>query len=110
MNIKEEKALKEFIANINYEKCPEYLREGLFRYLNYGIRPGSFLEAILKNDAETAILHASKDSLLSIKDLILFLHNEVPSMVYGSPEKYEAWRKTLRETQISKDSGGNNEI
>lgn len=73
---------------------PEHMREGLLRYVEQGIAPGSFLEAVLCNNLKEAVSSADHINIKCLPDWITFLHNYVPASCWGSIENYEAWVKT----------------
>jgi hypothetical protein len=72
---------------------PEGLRAGMRRYIEHGILPGGFLQAVLRNDLKEATLRADDTNLLAMRDIVLFMHAEAPSGCWGSREKVEAWAK-----------------
>jgi hypothetical protein len=71
---------------------PEHLQAGLERYLKHGIRPGGFLQAVLKNDLVDAKQRAA-DALtfLAAYDILTFLACEASGHVWGSPQNVERW-------------------
>lgn len=78
---------------------PAGLREGLLLYLRVGIRPGSFLCAVLQNDLVDACRRADPVSAWGLQAIVSFLDNFAPAPSYGSPAAFEAWieaGRTLR--------------
>lgn len=76
---------------------PDGLHGGLIRYLVDGIRPGSFLSAVLENDLQEAVVRANPpEHFAALPALILFLFNEAPSHSWGSPEKVALWTARAR--------------
>jgi hypothetical protein len=70
---------------------PRYMREGLLRYLDQGVPVGTFLEAVLSNDLERAVLHADENNLPVLRGYIRFLRNNAPPLSYGSKAAYDQW-------------------
>lgn len=70
---------------------PDHTRAGVIRYIEQGIRPGSFLEGVFANDLIKTATHAMPDSLVSLRDYAIFIYNYAPDECYGSREKLEAW-------------------
>lgn len=71
---------------------PETLHGGLVRYLVDGIRPGSFLSAVLENDLLEAVLRAEPVvNLVALPALMRFLVNEAPSASWGNPDRVTLW-------------------
>jgi hypothetical protein len=61
------------------------------RYVNQGILPGSFLEAVLCNDLKQACACADTDNRRQLFEIVQYLYWEVPSLCWGSPERVAAW-------------------
>ena len=74
---------------------PILTAEGLDRYVQERIHPGSFLEAVLCNDLREACGHADEDNAVALWAIVGYLHNEVPGLCWGSPEKFSAWLSVL---------------
>tara|TARA_R110000751_G_scaffold24314_3_gene67130 strand:- start:458 stop:772 length:315 start_codon:yes stop_codon:yes gene_type:complete len=75
----------------NWHLLPEHLRDGLARYLDRGLNPGSFLTAVLQNNLEMAIGHADEDSLAALPEIVRFFYNELPGNCWGSPREMTQW-------------------
>lgn len=70
---------------------PEHLKAGLEMYVKDGIEPGSFLQAVLKNDLIMAVGLAdqiNRPRLASIVNAI-FNSEDVPDYCWGSQEIYK---------------------
>lgn len=81
------------IKEINYSLIPEHMRRGVSLYLEKGIRPGSFLTAVLENNLVESIAQADSINQTWIKNWANFLYNEMPIVSWGSKEKVNAWIK-----------------
>lgn len=80
-------------------QIPDSLHGGLVRYLVDGIRPGSFLCAVLENDLLEAVTRANPpENFEALPALVRFLFNEAPATSYGSAEKVAIWCATRRQT------------
>jgi hypothetical protein len=75
----------------NYDRIPPDTLDGLARYVNHAIEPGSFLTAVLENDLREACARADLDNMRSLVALVCFCYNNIPSAAWGSPERVEAW-------------------
>lgn len=84
---------------------PKRLVDGVTRYVEYGILPGSFLRAVLSNDLMGAVRRADPESLASLPALCCWIYNAVPRHVYGSIEAMERTFATHmldeRQTELS---------
>lgn len=81
------------MSTINYELLPEHMREGMRRYIEHGILPGSFLRAVLTNDLMEACGQADDINLARLADYARFLYNYAPRGAYGSKENVAEWIK-----------------
>ena len=71
---------------------PEHLREGLVRYLVSRIRPGSFLCAVIADDAAEVLHRAASDlTVADLAALASFLLQVAPVECWGSYEALERW-------------------
>lgn len=70
---------------------PERMRGGLARYLILGIRPGSFLCAVLMNDFVMACCHADDENLGLLRAYSKFLTLDAPVKSFGSCAAFNAW-------------------
>lgn len=69
---------------------PVYMHEGIHNYLIRGIRPGSFLEAVFKNDFVGAVARADSENKLRLRQYVEMLHH-LPFECWGNTERYTAW-------------------
>lgn len=53
--------------------------------------PGSFVKAVLENDLNKAVIGADPTVLPHLKDIVLYMVNEVPALCWGSKEKMSSW-------------------
>jgi hypothetical protein len=81
--------------NIDYTKCPaKYMIHGLQLYIEQGIQPGSFLQAVLANDLTKAATRADSANSELLREWALFLLNELPENCWGSWETVRNWKGT----------------
>lgn len=76
---------------IDSSSLPEHCRHGMKLYIERGILPGSFLQAVLANDLMGAFGRADDINRSRIQDYVTFLYNEVPAMCWGSREAIRRW-------------------
>jgi len=81
---------------INYDKIPEHCRRGMKRYIEEGVIPGDFLQAIICNDLVESFGRADDINTAHMRDYCDFLYNEVPTPAWGSDAKMIAWAKAKR--------------
>ena len=69
-------------------------------WLEFGIYPGSFLGAILRNDLLGALGHANDSvTLESLHQLTRWCYWQLPGPAWGSKDKVEAWAKARKSEQ-----------
>ena len=64
--------------------------DALERYVEHGIPPGDFLQAVLSNDLVDAVQRADANNQRALLALVQYVYNEVPSDCYGNREVIEA--------------------
>jgi hypothetical protein len=84
---------REYTKNADWSKIPDHGRANLQRYIEHGVPPGSFLEAVICNDLKEACMRADDINQRRIFDYVQFLYQYAPSVAWGSIEKYGGWLK-----------------
>lgn len=81
---------------------PNYMRDAVERYIEYGIEGGSFLNAVMSNDFKGAIGRADSTNLLYLKQWAEYVYWYAPSECQGSEAKVRAWiaRGGLRGSEV----------
>ena len=77
----------------DYSQLPEHMQDAAQRYIENGIRPGSFLTAVLENNLFRTVNFADETNRQSIGHWVLWLTWEIPAPAWGSKEKVDAWIK-----------------
>lgn len=67
------------------------LGTGMQNWIDHGIKPGSFLCAVLQNDWFMATRHADRDNLYRFREISDWLLEHAPADCWGSQEKFNAW-------------------
>lgn len=82
----------------NYDKMnesntfvPDHLRDGIFRYIEQGIPPGSFLQAVICNDLLASVALADLENTYFLTKIVAWFYNYAPAQCWGSPQKVNAW-------------------
>jgi hypothetical protein len=78
---------------------PEHIRGGLIRFVDHGILPGGFLQAVLSNDLPEACARADDENRPRLFAIVRWLWNEAPATCWGSPEAMRAWNAKHEEAQ-----------
>lgn len=81
------------MTKLNFDgyNVPMHTQATLDRYINHGLRPGSFLEAVLSNDLFRAVGAADLANTLALTEIVKWLYNRAPIGCHGSEEKVHYW-------------------
>lgn len=71
----------------------ETTRESIELYVDSGIRPGSFLQAVICNDLLKAVSTADKENLIDLKEITMYVAFQCPAACSGSKKKMDDWIK-----------------
>lgn len=83
----------ESISEDQWHLVPHHMRDGLILYVENGILPGSFMEAILENDLKGACARADIINRYRIFDIVSFCYGNLPSASWGHPQIVQNWVK-----------------
>lgn len=75
----------------NLEELPFHMRGAMQRYIENGIPPGSFLEAVLCNDLMGALGKADSENINTLRNYGVYLYSFAPSNCFGSRQIYRDW-------------------
>lgn len=83
--------------NVDYSKVPvPYMADSLQRWIENGMRPGSFLTAVLANDFTCAVLRADSTNAANLREWALFLVDELSDDVWGSWYIVDQWEAKFK--------------
>lgn len=74
-----------------YDNVPDRTIEGLRKYVEEGIPPGHFMEAVLENNLRKALANADSHNLAAIKEIGLLVWNKCPMACWGTRRDVEHW-------------------
>ena len=83
---------------------PEHTQGALTRWVNEGTYPGGFLESVLSNALFGAIGQADRENTAALRDIVMFVYNEVPASAWGSKEKVHRHAEKFLYEQLDKVS------
>jgi len=70
---------------------PYHMRDGVVKYVLFGIKPGNFLSAVISNDLFGAMRRADDINLHNLNKYGVFFTNYAPSNSYGDPASLTEW-------------------
>ena len=83
-------------------RCPVgYMQAGVDRYVNDGMLSSRFLRAIFSNDLAGAFSAADDQNIASMHEWVLFMLNDMPAYLQGSPEKVAAWIEIKHQERVA---------
>ena len=80
---------------------PPHLQGALEWYLQEGILPGGFLQAVLENKLMESFERADDISRAALPDIVHYLYNYVPLAAWGSPERVAEWTASIRSAKLN---------
>ena len=84
---------QEIKSMINYESIPEHIQGGVQQYIEQGIIPGQFLQAVIRNDLIDSFARADDVNRDKLFDIVRFFYNEAPAECWRSEKKMIAWHQ-----------------
>lgn len=90
---------------LNYNLLPEHIRSGVKSYIEDGIPPGDFLQAVISNNLSESFARADRINIARMFDIVSFFYNEAPSTCWGTNERMLNWIKHHREKREEADNG-----
>lgn len=76
---------------------PEHMVMGVRLYLQYGVPPGGFLNALLTNNLVSSFAHADDVNLRCMKQWATWLYAHCPMNARGSQKIVDNWIKSHAE-------------
>ena len=73
------------------------IKASIDRYATKRIPTGDFLKAVLENNLREALGRADDDNLRDIHEIVMYCHNKIPGLCWGSPEKVKKWLRNEEE-------------
>jgi hypothetical protein len=76
---------------VDWGQIPERMRGGIVRYVENGIKPGSFLYAVICNDLMLAVGKADYENIRLLPAYARLLYQYFPPGSHGSAERAKLW-------------------
>ena len=81
------------MKTINYDLLPEHIRGGMKRYIEQGVLPGDFLQAVIQDKLVNSFGCADDVNRVNMFSIAKFAYNEMPMLSRGSEEAMFRWHK-----------------
>jgi len=76
---------------------PELTLDQINNFVENGIPPGDFVNALLCNDLKKSFMYADDMNQVAMFKIVKYLYNKIPMGCWGSQEKVNAWIATKRQ-------------
>lgn len=76
-----------------YRGLPEHIQGGVQRYIENGITPGDFLQAVICNNLKESFMYADDINVVYMHEIVNWFYNYAPGVCWGSWERMEKWCK-----------------
>jgi hypothetical protein len=76
---------------IDYDRLPAHIRDGVRDYIERGHLPGDFLRAVIANNLSQSFGYADEINRARLFEILSFFHNEAPGQCWGTPALMAAW-------------------
>lgn len=73
------------------EYVPEHIRDAIRLYIDRGIPPGSFVEAVICNNLKDTFGKADIENRHHIRTIVAWFYWNAPAGCWGSVERYKDW-------------------
>lgn len=81
---------------------PENIKQSLDKYAKDKRPTGGFLRSVLENNLSDAVCKADMFNLSILKNIVLYVNNDMPSPCWGSPKKVKEWLASRTESESGK--------
>lgn len=81
------------IYQAGFRLLPEHMHDGVTRYMERGIEPGSFLFSMLRGETARAMQAADPANKACKEEWLTFLTDCLPIKAHGSPHLVASWMK-----------------
>ena len=76
---------------IDYSSLPAHMQPEVRSYIERGVPPCYFLEAVFQNNLVEAFGRADTDNTFAMRDYAAFLYGQAPRECWGSKAAVNAW-------------------
>ena len=76
---------------VSYAGLPEHMQDGARLYVEQGLRPGSFMRAVLENNLVAAASNGDSINQNALFQWATWLYSEAPGSCWGNPKAVQDW-------------------
>ena len=89
--------------DVDYTLLPSHIRQGMELWIEYGVPPGDFLQAVIRNDLVDSFARADEKNILEMFHIAGFMYNEAPGPCWRTAEAIEQWPEYVRELRKERE-------
>jgi hypothetical protein len=83
---------------------PSHMHEGIVRYVEQGIVPGDFLQAVINNDLKRACMFADDHNKDRLHCFVMWFYNQAPSGCWGHENAVRDWCRPIPERLMNDEA------
>jgi hypothetical protein len=87
-------------------RLPRHMHRGLINWLAFGVMPGGFLQAVLRNDLVQAFARADAENTAAMREWAAFLYDDMPRGAWGSEKTIAEWQRIGGLSRHNETKGG----
>lgn len=100
----EVESIQDMIISGSKYRMKQSTYEGIRRYVDDRIKPGSFITAVLSNNLRDSFGKGDQENRDTLFEIVRYLYWEVPGDCWGSHERVSEWLGEVEVTVSCKDS------
>ena len=81
-------------------------KKSLDRYVEHGIPPGGFLNAVLENNLTESFARADQFAIENLRHIVAYIYWEIPGDCHGSPKIVSEWIRAKRAPALPASGNG----
>lgn len=82
---------------------PRIIQDNIDNFVAYGNHPGAFCEAVMCDKLYESLLRADLECQLALRDIVVYVRQNVPAEARGSTEAMSDWsdfRRRVKERKL----------
>lgn len=96
---------QEVFYRFNQYYIPQRMAWGIESYIERGVIPGDFLQAVICNDLKNAVGYADDENIQNLPAYVGYFYNNAPIGCWGSKNAMKIWAKSKIECPDCKKEG-----
>lgn len=85
----------------SFSFVPEHTRDTLVNYIEMGLPPGGFVQAVITNNLTEAFGRADHINSRHLATIVAWMYSFAPSGCWGSVDRVNTWLEQFRNTEAA---------